>query len=238
LFVNVTATEPKGDKLLVTELDQLVSDKYVDEFYDSCKDIKFGATGGKAMDLIGGGAKNGSEFVKFLGEKKFLGSPFQINFPKPDKEEYPGMSPRIMDAKPCNSTDEKFRCACVDCNTACPTLPAVAEVDICRVGYLPCLSFAVIIIYSVFIALLILAVSGHVAYAQHSKSKNERMRLLQDSSPSSTLLSKKIQSGCGCHRTPKLLRRKHFSMKTLDHSSGLNKHFWSMIQIHQVQDQC
>jgi len=45
------------------------------------------------------------------------------------------------------------------------------------------LSFAIIIIYSVFLALLVLAVSGHVAYAKHSKSKNERLRLLQDSSP-------------------------------------------------------
>ncbi|OBW63607.1 MAG: Uncharacterized protein AUREO_063270 [Aureobasidium pullulans] len=52
LFVNVTNIAPKGDKLLVTELDQLISEDYGSSFYNSCKDVKFGATGGKAMDLI------------------------------------------------------------------------------------------------------------------------------------------------------------------------------------------
>lgn len=143
-----------------------------------------GATGGKAMDLIGGGAKNYTQFLKFLGDKKFLGSPFQINFPLPSQEHFPGMKPSKMEAYPCNSTNEKYRCACVDCAGSCPELPAVKEVEDCRVGLLPCLSFAVILIYSIFLALLIVAVSGHVAYAKHSKSQNERLRLLQDSSPS------------------------------------------------------
>lgn len=182
LFVNVTQTAPKGDKLLVTELDQLISPDYGTAFYDSCKDVKVGATGGKAMDLIGGGAKDYMAFLKFLGDKKPFGSPFQINFPNPDNPDFPGMEPRNMTAHPCNSTDERYRCACVDCEGSCPALPAVSAVSQCHVGVLPCLSFAVILIYSVFLALLILAVSGHVAYAKHNKSKNERLRLLQDAS--------------------------------------------------------
>ncbi|KAF1349878.1 sterol-sensing domain of SREBP cleavage-activation-domain-containing protein [Delphinella strobiligena] len=184
LFVNVTQTAPKGDKFLVTELDQLISDEYGSGFYDSCKDVKVGATNGNAMDLIGGGAKNFTQFLKFLGDKKFLGSPFQINFPRPSEADFPGLEPTKMKAHPCNSTDEAYRCACVDCEGSCPALPKVKEAEVCRVGLLPCLSFAVIIIYSIFLALLIIAVSGHVAYAKHSKSKNERLRLLQDSSPS------------------------------------------------------
>lgn len=136
------------------------------------------------MDFIGGGAKNFTQFLKFLGDKKLLGSPFQINFPRPSEEDFPHMSPRDLKAHPCNSTDENYRCACVDCTGSCPELEAVKEIKECRVGVLPCLSFAVIIIYSVFLALLITAISGHVAYAKHSKSKNERLRLLQDSSPS------------------------------------------------------
>lgn len=184
LFVNVTQTTPKGDKLLVTELDHLVSDSYGSDFFDSCKEVKTGATGGKAMDLIGGGATNYTRFLKFLGDKKFLGSPFQMNFPRPVEDEFPGMHPTDMSAHPCNSTDERYRCACVDCSASCPELAAVKEADKCYVGHLPCLSFAVILVYSVFLALLIIAVSGHIAYAKHSKNKNERMRLLQDSSPS------------------------------------------------------
>jgi len=183
LFVNVTQAEPKGDKFLTTELDQLVSDDFGKGFYDSCKDIKFGATGGKAMDFIGGGAKNYTSFLTFLGHKSALGSPFQINFPRPS-EGFEGMQTVLEDPIPCNSTEEAYKCACVDCEGACPALPAVTETQHCKVGMLPCLSFAAVLIYSVFVALLVLAVSGHVAAAKRRKSKNERLQLLQDASPS------------------------------------------------------
>ena len=183
-FINVTKTEPKGDKYLVTELDNLVSDKYASTFYDSCKDVKFGATNGKAMDFIGGGAKNYTLFLKFLGDKKFLGSPFQINFPRPNEADFPGMDAMNKHAYPCDTDDEKYRCACLDCGGSCTELPEVQEEKQCHVGLLPCLSFAVIIIYSFFLGLLCTAVAGHVAYKNHSKHKTERMRLLQDTSPS------------------------------------------------------
>lgn len=182
LFVNVTATKPKGGNLMVTELDHLVSDEYGSRFYDSCKDVKVGATNGNAMDLIGGGAKNYTRFLKFLGDKKFLGSPFQMNFPDPSLR--PGLEPQTKGAKACNDSDERYRCACVDCPSVCPELPEVQENKECHVGVLPCLSFAVIIVYSVFILLLITAVSGHVAYEKHHQHKQERMRLLQDLEPS------------------------------------------------------
>ncbi|KAF2679789.1 multidrug efflux transporter AcrB transmembrane domain-containing protein [Lentithecium fluviatile CBS 122367] len=184
LFINVTQTEPKGDKYLVTELNHLVSNEYGSQFYDSCKDVKFGATNGKAMDFIGGGAKNYTQFLKFLGDKKFLGSPFQMNFPRPSADDFLGMDPMNKEAHPCNSTDEKYKCACLDCESSCAELPEVTEVKQCYVGLLPCLSFAVIIIYSVFLGLLCVAVAGHVAYQKHSKHKNERLRLLQDLEPS------------------------------------------------------
>lgn len=184
LFINVTQTEPKGDKFLVTELDNLVPDEYGSTFYDSCKDVKFGATNGKAMDFIGGGARNYTDFLKFLGHKSLLGSPFQINFPRPDKGKFPDMDGMKSNAYPCNTTDEKYRCACLDCAGSCAELPEVQEAKLCHVGVLPCLSFAVIIVYSFFLALLCTAVAGHVAYQNHSKHKNERLRLLQDLEPS------------------------------------------------------
>ncbi|KAF1997279.1 multidrug efflux transporter AcrB transmembrane domain-containing protein [Amniculicola lignicola CBS 123094] len=187
LFINVTDTflkDEKTNKYLVTELDHLVSDSYGSGFFDSCKDVKFGATGGKAMDFIGGGAKNYTQFLDFLGEKKFLGSPFQMNFPRPSEDEFPKMTPMDKKFHPCNSTDEKYKCACLDCEGSCASLPEVTEVKQCYVGLLPCLSFAVIIVYSVFLALLCIAVAGHVAYMKHSQSKNERLRLLQDLEPS------------------------------------------------------
>ncbi|KAL6714331.1 niemann-Pick type C-related protein 1 [Lecanora helva] len=180
-FVNVTASqEASSGKLIVTELDNLWSDNYGKGFYDSCKDVTFGATGGKAMDFIGGGAKNYTSFMKFLGDEKFLGSPFQINFPRPAAKAFKNMIPEDPTAKACNDTDEAYRCACVDCPGLCPELSPVAQQQDCHVGALPCLSFAVIIVYCVSLLLLVAAISGHIAYQKHSQRKSERLQLLQD----------------------------------------------------------
>jgi Niemann-Pick C1 protein len=182
--VNVTDSKPKGSKRIVTELDHLVSDEYGAGFYDSCKNVKFGATNGKAMDFIGGGAKNYTDFLKFLGHKSVLGSPFQMNFPRPDATDFPDMKGMNKTFYECNTTNEDYRCTCVDCPGTCPELAEVKEAKYCYVGLLPCLSFAVIIVYSVFVALLVIAVTGHVAYQTNQKNKNERLRLLQDLEPS------------------------------------------------------
>jgi Niemann-Pick C1 protein len=184
LFINVTKTQEKGDKSIVTELDHLVTDEYGGGFYDSCKDVKFGATNGNAMDLIGGGAKNYTSFLKFLGDEKFLGSPFQINFPRPKQYNEHGMDGLPMKHKKCNDEDPNFRCACVDCPAVCPELPEVTESNACHVGLLPCLSFGAILVYSVILLLLATAIFGHIAYAKHSQRRSERLQLLQDVAPS------------------------------------------------------
>jgi len=158
----------------------LWSDDYGKGFYNSCKDVKFGATGGKAMDFIGGGAKNYTAFLKFLGDTKLLGSPFQINFPRPATEKFANMTAADPVPKACNDTDENYKCACVDCPGSCPALPKVTQQEYCHVGALPCLSFAVIIVYCAFLLLLVTAVSGHIAYQKHNQRKSERLQLLQD----------------------------------------------------------
>ncbi len=132
------------------------------------------------MDFIGGGAKNYTSFLKFLGDKKLLGSPFQINFPRPATKSFENMTAMNPTSKACNDTDEAYRCPCVDCPGSCPELAKVKEQEYCHVGALPCLSFAVIIVYCAFLLLLVTAVSGHVAYQQHNRRKSERLQLLQD----------------------------------------------------------
>ncbi|KAI9730106.1 MAG: hypothetical protein M1834_006098 [Cirrosporium novae-zelandiae] len=186
LFVNVTSTKKStSGKTIVTELDNLISDQYGSGFYDSCKDVKLGASGGKAMDFIGGGAQNYTAFLKFLGDKKpFLGSPFQMNFPRPAGREIDGMKAFDGEPKACNSTDEAYRCSCVDCAGSCPELPKVTEQEYCNVGVLPCLSFAVIIIYSIFVAVLVATIVGRAAYEKHNQRKSERLQLLHDVVPS------------------------------------------------------
>ncbi|KAK3692952.1 patched family-domain-containing protein [Podospora appendiculata] len=182
LFINVTKTLEKNGKTLVTELDQLISKEYGTGFYNSCKDVKFGPTNSKAMDLIGGGAKNYTQMLKFLGQERFGGSPFQINFPT--KYEEPGMEARPMAPKKCNDEDPNFRCACIDCPDVCPALPDIEESGLCHVGALPCLSFASIFTYSVLLFTLFVALVGHVAWRKHARRRTERLRLLTDAAPS------------------------------------------------------
>jgi Niemann-Pick C1 protein len=184
LFINVTAVEESGNKIRVNELDYLVSDEYGSGFFDSCKDVKMGATGGNAMTLIGGNAKNYTSFLKFLGDKSPLGSPFQINFPRPSEYPEKGMDALPTIPKKCNDEDENFRCACLDCSAVCPKLEEISEAGSCHVGLLPCLSFGAILIYVVFVLLLLTAIIGHFFWAKHSQRRSQRLRLLQDATPS------------------------------------------------------
>ncbi|OKL61038.1 hypothetical protein UA08_03281 [Talaromyces atroroseus] len=211
LFVNVTETEPKGNKLLVTELDNLWSEEYQSGFYDSCKNVKNGASGGKAIDFIGGGAKNYTQFMKFLGDKKLLGSPFQINYETEPRNPDPlGMQALPMIPKACNDSDPAYRCSCVDCPSVCPTLPEVQSQAYCHVGLMPCLSFAVILIYSVFLSLVVL-VSSYVTYRERRYRKPERVRLLQDPVPSDDEDDGEIVRGSGYLETP----RKHYGLNSI-----------------------
>jgi Niemann-Pick C1 protein len=181
LFVNVTETgKSTSGETVVTELDNLWSEEYQSGFYDSCKEVRNGASGGKAMGFIGGGAKNYTEFVKFLGDKKLLGSPFQINFETQPKNNSQGMEALPIKPHACNDTDEAFRCSCIDCPPVCPELEEVHQQEYCHVGKLPCISFAVILTYSICLLLLIIAISGHIAYRNHKQKESERLQLLQD----------------------------------------------------------
>ena len=132
------------------------------------------------MQFIGGGAKNFQEFLNFLGHKSALGSPFQINFPRPDEDQFPGLEPVDDTAHPCNSTDTRYRCACLDCGSPCAALPEITTSQACQVGHWHCLSFAVVLIYCIFVMMLILAVTGHVYYRKLAQNRQERLRLLQD----------------------------------------------------------
>ena len=177
LFVNVTKSIVKDDKLLVAELDQLVPEEYGSGFYDSCKEVKFGPTNSKAMTLIGGGAKNYTGFLEFLGKKRFGGSPFQMNFPRDYAE--PGMAPQTKGPKKCNDEDPNFRCACIDCPEVCPKPPELEQAGSCQVGPLPCLSFAAVLIYGLLLLGGLGAVSGRFAWKRYGR-QSEGHQLLHD----------------------------------------------------------
>lgn len=182
MFVDIIDTGlSKSKEAIVTELDHYVDPEFASGFYDSCKDVKFSATNGRAMDLIGGGAKNYTQFLKFLGDEKPLlgGSPFQMNFPWGDTPE--GISPSTGIVRQCNDADAKFRCACPDCPESCPTLPEVVTAHHCKVGVIPCFSFAVLVIYAGTLGLLVGGYSFYIAWKMRMLKGDEGMRLLDDS---------------------------------------------------------
>lgn len=127
VFLNVTKIEksPKTQKDLVTELDFYLDHEYGKRFFDGCKDVKFTADNGYVMDLIGGGAKNWQEMVKFLGHKSGAGSPFQINFPLVSPPKKSKLVPLNKETHMCNNTDPQSRCSCVDCDQVCPVLEPI-----------------------------------------------------------------------------------------------------------------
>lgn len=197
LFINVTKTEAgSSGKDLVTELDNLWSEEYQSGFYDSCKNVKNGASGGKAIDFIGGGAKDYHQFLKFLGDKKFLGSPFQINYRTEPADDSQGMEALPIHPKTCNDADPAYRCSCVDCPDVCPELPEIKTEKQCHVGLIPCMSFSVILIYSIFL-LAIAGFSSYFTWKEHRYRKPERVRLLQDPNPSDDEDEGDIVQGAG-----------------------------------------
>lgn len=178
-FVEILKTDIAKDtgKEIVTEINQYVNPDMAKKFYDSCKNVKFLATNGFAMDLIGGGAKNYLQFLKFLGDEKPLlgGSPYQINFKYElsKEQEQAGFVLRNEDVKSCD--DEVFKCACTDCEESCPKLPHARDLNKkCTVGVLPCFSFTIIIIWSC----LILMLGGyHVYLAKLKRARGRRISI-------------------------------------------------------------
>ena len=148
-FLKVEETGQSSDgKEIATRLSYYVDDETLDGFYNSCKEVKFSATNGYAMDLLGGGAKDGRGLARFLGHKTPVGSPIQIDFPVDVPK---NMSAARFETKACD--DEEYGCSCIDCSARCPELDTVAPPNRgCHIGLMPCLSLSVLIAYTVGLA--------------------------------------------------------------------------------------
>ena len=159
-FINVTSTEtfPNGN-IAIDELEFYVNPQNSLQFYNSCKNIKIGATNGLAMDLIGGGATNYTSFLKFLGDVKpqLGGSPFQINFKYnidtdiQDIQDNKNSSLKLLDwdTKDCNDIDPNFACACSDCPLVCPVLDTLPKRDVhfdSKVSHFVLISYFILLI--------------------------------------------------------------------------------------------
>ncbi|CCF56470.1 hypothetical protein KAFR_0B01710 [Kazachstania africana CBS 2517] len=169
-FVNVTErSKSKDGRDVVDELEVFLDDEWAERFYNSCRNVKYSGTNGDAMKFIGGNAKNYSDFLKFLGDKKPLlgGSPFQINYKYDAPRGYDLFDYDVYD---CN--DEKYKCSCNDCQESCPAIQTFAN-EHEKVGKLPYFSFVLLSIYAV----VIIALIGWNVYL---RVKGKEMTLLAD----------------------------------------------------------
>jgi len=175
-FVNVTSTQISSTgQTAVKSLDFFVSERHGQSFFDSCKDVKVGATNGYVMDLIGEGAKDYSSFLKSLGQEKPLGSPFQIHFPSSVPV---GMVAFDNPARNCADSDLSSRCTCVDCPHICPTLPDIPALgDSCHIGALSCLSFFLILAYSLCLVVFMTGFSLQTFMRRKEERKYNRLSL-------------------------------------------------------------
>lgn len=180
-FVNVTSTqETSTGQIAVESVDFHVTNLYGQGFFNSCKNVQVGNTNGYAMDLIGGGAKNYSSFLKYMGDEKPIGSPFQINFPLTSP---PELAPLNTTARNCADNDLRSRCTCIDCPDICPELPYFPPPDTtltCSVGSLSCLSFILILGYSIAVLGLFIGYIVQATLRKRGENTYERVALSAD----------------------------------------------------------
>lgn len=188
-------------KVAVKSLDVAVGEGFGQGFFGSCKDVKFGATNGYAMDLLGGGAKNYLAFLNYMGQERALGSPFQINFPPPSEFISPPLTIQSLepfssrssagtkvdnstaipfDDAPlvCSSPELNARCACPDCPSVCATLPPILSpaeraAKTCKVGQMSCFSFFLVIVYALVLVGFVLGLGLQEFWKRGQKVESE-----------------------------------------------------------------
>ncbi|CAA0807018.1 Patched family protein [Striga hermonthica] len=156
-FINVTSVSRVGRNSTVDGIDYYVTDAFGERMFESCKDVKFGSMNSRAIDFIGAGAKNFSEWFAFIGRRAELGlpgSPFAINF-LPVAPESSGMNSLNVSSYSCGDTS--LGCSCGDCPSAsaCSSSEPVAspKQDSCSVAIgslnAKCVEVAMAIVYIV-----------------------------------------------------------------------------------------
>ena len=121
-----------------------------------------------------------------MGQVRPLGSPFQINYPKPDQiaslhsvSTSNGTTvPYAAKALSCSDTGIDARCACPDCPDICAVLPhqpspAERAAHRCHVGRMSCWSFSLIIAYAVLLVACVLLLGVEELWRRKGKPAGE-----------------------------------------------------------------
>ncbi|KAF9686608.1 hypothetical protein SADUNF_Sadunf02G0006900 [Salix dunnii] len=163
MFINVTSTDKVKGNLTVGGIDFYVYDAFGEGLYESCKDVKFGTMNSRALNFIGAGAKNFTEWYAFIGRRAPLnlpGSPYAMTF-KPSAPESSGMKPMNVSTYSCG--DISLGCSCGDC----PHSPVCANTDppphqvgascAVRIGSLKakCVDFILTILYVILVSMFL-----------------------------------------------------------------------------------
>lgn len=180
-FLNVTSTQKSSEGLQAVEsVDFFVGEQFGRGFFDSCKNVKYGASNGFAMDLIGGGAQNYHAFLQFMGDEKPLGSPFQINYPRLAPPDYTTFD--IL-TRNCSDNEPSSHCSCTDCPSSCPVLPYVPSPDSqssCQVGSVTCLTFILLSSYGLAVLVVVLGYFINIVMQRRREKTYERVALSGD----------------------------------------------------------
>lgn len=191
LFINITLIDEGSGNATVTGIDFFVTEEYGLQLYESCKDVKFGAANTRAMDFIGGGAKNAEAWFKFIGRKAELfepGSPFAINFTSA-ADSSSLMEPLNVSVVPC--WDTSLSCSCGDCPAAsfCGDItpsPSHDSDDYCTVhaGFIQvhCVDLTMVFLYILVICAIYAIWSSHHSKKHQGQSVMEPLLKFEDES--------------------------------------------------------
>ncbi|KAJ8762195.1 hypothetical protein K2173_007350 [Erythroxylum novogranatense] len=163
LFLNVTSVSKIKNNVTVEKIDLYVADTFGQMLFDSCMEVKFGTMNMRAIEFVGGGAQNFTDWFAFLGKRadpNMPGSPFAITF-KSTAPRSSGIRPMNVTAYSCS--DVSLGCSCGDCpsspgckNKAPPTEHAPGSCTV-RIGPLKvkCIDLAVTIVYIILVSILL-----------------------------------------------------------------------------------
>ncbi|KAI5590215.1 hypothetical protein BDE02_05G214700 [Populus trichocarpa] len=198
-FINVTTTAKVKGNLTVSGIDFYASDAFGEGLYESCKDVKFGTMNTRALNFIGAGAQNFTEWYAFIGRRAPLdvpGSPYAMTF-KPTAPESSGIKPMNVSTYSCG--DISLGCSCGDCpqspvcaNTAPPPHHEGGSCAV-RIGSLKakCVDFALTILYIILISMFL---GWGLFHRKRERNQTSRMNPLSDIKDSGEVIRKKDEN--------------------------------------------
>ena len=115
-------------KWYIQQVEIYLSEEYVEELYDSCKDVQYPQASTKVVDIMCGSAVcSAHKWLTYLGTPNLNHfAPFLMNYHFGPKVPEPNMTALSYDFRPCNSSDSDYTCSCSDCPVTCPALPSFA----------------------------------------------------------------------------------------------------------------